>query len=1043
MRNKSNMLPRITTISLALLFFALAFSGIALTRESGRIAALWLPNALLVAALLRSEGQRGAKLIACFAANAAANLASGDSWPLAAGLASCNMLEAFTIVHCMRRLFPAKTDLTELRPLLLFMLVAGVLVPAGTATLASVVLHLAGSASDWGVWLTYAKGHALGQIVVVPILLILVEVSKAQPQLTARHVIEAAGVLGSVVLVCFGVFTQHRYPLLFLVTPFVLLATFRLGAVGAACAVIVAATASALATFLHTGPIALVDGIGAKLTILQLFVAASFVSALPVAAALAQRSRLTAALRESEMLRASITNNIRDVVFRTDHRGRWSFLNPAWEELTGLRVKDSIGVPATKLISNEEADAIGNGLDALLAAPSGELQAQLKFRHADGSLRWVEATIRRQTDEAGRLVGTVGSLRDITKRHEQALALAARERELRLVTTHSADMIVRTGMDRVRRYVSPRSRTLLGYEPEEITNQAPFFGIHPDDLAAVEERSRQSVQSDDPSHSIYRHRHKDGHYIWVEANYSVVRDQATGEALEFIASVRDFSARKQLEEDLLAARDRAEEASRLKASFLANMSHEIRTPMNGVIGFTEMLLASELNIEQRRYANLIGESGRTMMTLLNDILDLSKIDANQIEIANEPFDLPHMISGSVRIVAASAAAKGLSIDLLMDIGLPSCAMGDSHRIRQILLNLLSNAIKFTASGVIRVGATMDGGTLQIMVEDTGSGIAPNRQASIFEEFVQGDASIARRYGGTGLGLAISQRLARLMGGDIRLVKSDASGTRMQVSLPLREAKAGVEPPRKALGMRPYAPSARARILVAEDVEINQLLIEALLKRHGHEVHIVANGAEAVAAFTAAGAAYDIILMDMQMPELDGLEATRRIRALGSAGATIPIVALTANAFASDADVCRAAGMDAYLSKPMDAETVIATIARLISDRPRVRPPSTAEDPGEDRAVTALRGRYEALKQSFATELRRLEALLRNPDGSTHAESRAAIAGICHKLSGSAGMFGDASLGDAARKLEKEALSNAAAALADGTRCLAESLSRAA
>ncbi|WP_332801341.1 PAS domain S-box protein [Sphingomonas sp. PB2P12] len=1041
---------------MALLFFALAFSGIALTRETGRIAALWLPNALLVAALLRSEEQRGAKLVACFAANVSANLASGDSWPLAAGLASCNMLEAFTIVFGMRRLVPAKADLTELRPLLLFMLLAGVLVPAATATLASAVLDLARSTSDWGVWLTYAKGHALGQIVVVPILLILAEVSKARPQITVRHVMEAAGVLGSVVLVCIGVFTQDRFPLLFLVAPFVLLATFRLGAIGATCAVIVAATASGLATFLHTGPIALVDGIGAKVTILQLFVATSFVSALPVAAALAQRARLADALRDSEMLRASITDNIRDVVFRTDRRGRWSFLNPAWEELTGLRVAGSIGVRATSLISFEESDAIGDRLSALLVSPSGELQTQLKFRHADGSLRWVEATIRRQADDEGRLIGTVGSLRDITERHEQALALAARERELRLVTTHSADMIVRTGMDRVRRYVSPRSRTLLGYAPEEIINQAPFFGVHPDDRAAVEERNQQAVESNGPAHSIYRQRHKDGHYIWVEANYSVVRDEATGEPLEFIASVRDFSARKHLEEDLLAARDRAEEAARLKASFLANMSHEIRTPMNGVIGFTELLLTSDLNTEQRRYASLIGESGRTMMTLLNDILDLSKIDANQIEIANEPFDLPHMISGSVRIIAASAAAKGLSIDLLIDGGLPGCAMGDSHRIRQILLNLLSNAVKFTDSGVIRLGATMDSGMLQIIVEDTGSGIAANRQASIFEEFVQGDASIARRYGGTGLGLAISQRLAMLMGGDIRLVKSDESGTRMQVSLPLREAELGVEPPRKASMMRPYALSVRARILVAEDVEINQLLIEALLKRHGHEVHIVSNGAEAIAAFTAAGATYDLILMDMQMPEVDGLEATRHIRALGGAGATVPIVALTANAFASDAEVCRAAGMDAYLSKPMDAETVIATIARLISDRPRVRLPipvaCSAEDPPEDPPedaledpiVTALRGRYEALKQSFSTELRRLEALLRDTDDAMHAESRAAIAGICHKLSGSAGMFGDARLGDAARKLEEEALCNAAApALADGTRSLAEDLFRAA
>ncbi|MEG3164679.1 PAS domain S-box protein [Sphingomonas sp. PB2P19] len=1031
-------LPWVRVTAVAALFFALALLGIILTRDRGPVAALWLPNAVLLAATIRSSERRSAELAACFGASVAVNLIVGYGWIIGLGLAGCNILEVVTILFGMRRMVPAGADLTELKPLLLFTALAGIMVPAAVACLAFAVFRLGGEPVGFSAWLTYAKAHALGQLVFVPILLILAQARLAPGRATVRTVTEACVVLGSVILVCCAVFTQDRYPVLFLVTPFVLLAAFRLGAFGAACAVIIVASAAGLATFLHTGPIALVEGVGTKLTILQLFVATSFMSALPVAASLSQRARLAAALRASDKRLTSITDNIHEVVFRTDGQGRWSFLNPAWQALTGYRVADSIGRSMIDLVPATDVDRMRVQWIELVRGERAEVQVRTQIRHSDGHLRWIEATIRRQENAAGDGLDTIGSLRDVTERHEQALALASRERELRLVTTHSADMIVRTGTDGIRRYASPRSLTLLGYAPEEIVNQAPFHGIHPDDVAAVDARCREAIASDRPAHSIYRQRHRDGHYVWVEANYSVVRDEATGEPLEFIASVRDFGARKQLEEDLHAARIQAEQGARLKAAFLANMSHEIRTPMNGVIGFTDLLLAGDLDADQRRYASLIRDCGRTMMALLNDILDLSKIDADQIEIADEPFDMLHAIAGTVRMISAGATAKDLSIELALDDALPRYAIGDAQRIRQILLNLLSNAIKFTDAGVIRVGAGTAHGALELVVEDSGRGIPIDRQPKIFDQFVQGDASIARRYGGTGLGLAISQRLARLMGGDLRLAKSDATGTRMQLSLPIRTVPTGVVPRREASTRRPAKPVSAARILVAEDVEINQLLIEALLQRHGHRVTIVADGAQAVAAFVADPDGYELILMDMQMPEVDGIEATRRIRALGGTGATIPIVALTANAFASDAEVCLAAGMNAHLSKPIDVDALITTIARLIADPPPAPQPRPVEDP----AVTALRARYDASKRTYSAELQRLEATLRDADDAAQPEARAAIASICHKFCGSAGMFGDAALGTLARTLEEDALGGAAAApLADRTRSLAEALGR--
>ena len=1022
----------INIAALAAAFFILAWGGVALTREAGRVSALWLPNAMLLVALLRGNGGKRAKLLACFGANLLANMASGDRPLLAAGLAFCNIVEVLAVLCALNRLSVTPADFLRPRQLLTFVGIAGLALPILTASMATLLFHLHGQAADAGVWTTYARAHGLGAVVATPVLLVLSDAWRSRHLLTRSQAMEAGAILGAVTIASVLIFIQSHSPLLFVVTPFILLAAFRLGVTGAACAMVVVALASGVGTTVGSGPIALVAGtISDKLTVLQLFLAISFASALPVASALGERERLAGALKRSEALLASITDNMRDVVFRADGQGRWSFLNPGWEQLTGTRIADSLGRPVTELIVPEDVDAARDKFLGLFTGEAVELQAQFRFHNASGETRWAETTIKRQQDDDGRVIGTIGSIQDITERQQQTLALAAREHELRLLTTHSADMIVRTGFDGVRRYVSPASRALLGYAPEEMVGRRPLSGIHPDDREAVEAVKQRMLDGADSASLVLRAKRRDGRYMWVEANYRLVRDEATGEPVEIVSVVRDFESRKQLEDALREARDEAEEAARLKTNFLANMSHEIRTPMNAVIGFTDLLLGSGLDEEQRRHANLIAESGRTMMALLNDILDLSKIDANQLEIADEVFDLPLAIAGSLRLVSANAAAKGLSLDLLIDPGVPRLAVGDGQRLRQVLLNLLSNAVKFTARGGVRVSACVLDDKLEIMVEDSGCGIAPDRQGAIFDEFVQADASIARRHGGSGLGLAISLRLARLMGGDLRLGKSDGQGTRMLLTLPLARAAPGAVAAshQEVSAPRPYPPSQSARVLVVEDVEVNRLLIRALLERQGHRVTLLGDGAETVDAFEraeAAGEGFDIVLMDMQMPQVDGLEATRRLRALGGRGATIPVVALTANAFASDVQACRDAGMDAHLAKPIDVEALLATIGQFMGASPTmpVQPAAPAEPvapanptPVEDPAIAALRSRYVALKATYRAQLVELADALR--DAAAGSPPHAELAVICHKLAGSAGMFGEAAIGDLAHAIEEE------------------------
>ncbi|RYG34727.1 MAG: response regulator, partial [Burkholderiales bacterium] len=397
---------------------------------------------------------------------------------------------------------------------------------------------------------------------------------------------------------------------------------------------------------------------------------------------------------------------------------------------------------------------------------------------------------------------------------------------------------------------------------------------------------------------------------------------------------------RELNADLEHARREAEAANRAKSAFLATMSHEIRTPMNGVLGMLEVTLRRRIDETMRDNLTLARDSAVNLLTILNDILDYSKLEAGQFQLESLSFS-PRQVADEVSSMLASGTAqKRIWIDVLVDPDVPAWIMGDPTRFRQIVLNLASNAVKFTESGSISIRmGYLDGEAphiLRVEVADTGIGIPENVRSKLFNRFSQADASTTRRFGGTGLGLAICRELVACMDGEIGVNSVVGKGSTFWFEIP---TEPGAEPEVKATGRSVAAAGVRMRILVAEDNPVNQTVLRKLLSGQGHDLHFVGDGMQAVEA--ARDGAFDLVLMDISMPVMDGPTATGLIRALPGAVARVPIIALTANAMAGDRETYLAAGMNDYVSKPINIDLLLAAIAR---QAPGSAGPLAAEPP---------------------------------------------------------------------------------------------------
>jgi len=667
-----------------------------------------------------------------------------------------------------------------------------------------------------------------------------------------------------------------------------------------------------------------------------------------------QRRRTERALQDTKAQYVSLVESLSLHIIRKDRKGRFTYASPSVCELIGKPLEEIRGKTDLELFPKHLAEKYQQDDQKVLETkkPFEDVEVHPK---PDGGKMYVQVMKSALFDTKGNAIGIQVLFWDVTDRKTAEVGLRESEARKRAVFEASMDCIIFIDEHGGIVEFNRASEETFGYDRGEVIGKEMTEAFVPGESR---ERHRANlaryVGAGEMGSMLGRRLEtpmikKNGDAFMAELAMQPIPLQQ-GEA-GFAVFVRDITQRIQQEEALRQAKEAAEAASRSKGAFLANMSHEIRTPMNAIIGMSEYVLDTELTGEQRDYLDTVLESSNSLLALLDDVLDFSKIEAGRIDLEDMEFDLRQWLKDSLKSQAFRAKQKHVSLEYDVSPDTPDCVIGDPHRLRQIVVNLVSNAVKFTDQGSVTVNVRPESKTqeevaLRFEVRDTGIGIPEDKCAKVFQEFEQADNSTKRRFGGTGLGLSICSRLVELMKGQIGVESKPGEGSTFHFTVKLGVGSVSKEPAPTAAdssttlgqpkGERPAAAHPARfeplRVLVAEDSPANQKLAVGLLRKRGHEVVLANNGKEAVEAFQAGD--FDLVLMDVQMPEMDGFEATESIRKVEHDEPHTPIIAMTAHAMKGDRERCLEAGMDGYIAKPIRAQALYQTIDRFARQSPK-------------------------------------------------------------------------------------------------------------
>ena len=610
-------------------------------------------------------------------------------------------------------------------------------------------------------------------------------------------------------------------------------------------------------------------------------------------------------------------------------------VNPRFAQIAGRSREEMIRIDWMRITHPDDVQEDLDNMERMNAGEIPGFNMNKRYLRPDGSIVWISMTIAPLSVPDGDRPRHLCMIEDITARKEveaQLLERVALREQLGSIAQSVPGMVysfrLRPDGTNCLPYTSPRLRDLFGMEPENLAEDGqPLFDmILPEDSERIQESIAASASTLNTFHAEFRFRHPERGVRWLEATANPVREPDG--AILWHGFLHDITDRKRAENDLNEARRKALAASQAKSEFLANMSHEIRTPMNAILGLTQILQRDTLTDDQRDLLGKISDSGAGLLHIINDILDFSKIEAGQLSIEQQPFALGTVLGELESLLSVSIGAKPLALGIQPPPGLTGMLVGDALRVKQVLLNFASNAVKFTAEGrvdirVIPLAITETSAQLRFEVSDTGIGIRPEVLSQLFQPFTQADASTTRRFGGTGLGLSISKRLVELMGGTIGVTSTYGEGSTFWFELPLRRTTETSAQP-ASVTTEPGSRLTGLRVLAVDDVRLNLFMLQRALQLEGATVTLAADGQQALDNLGASPQAFDVVLMDIQMPVMDGLTATRAIREELHLE-KLPVIALTAGVLAEEKEKALSAGFHDFLAKPLDLNQMVTMI----------------------------------------------------------------------------------------------------------------------